>query len=97
MSTTPTQVARPWRATFRTVIQVGIPVMIGLGLVVPQIVAIVLEEAGETMPDEVRVWLLGIAAACVAASAIITRIMAIPQVELLLREWLPRLAADQDE
>lgn len=94
----PTQVQRPWRTTLRTVVQVGIPVLLGLGVVVPQIVQIILDEAGETLPGGVRAALLGVAAVLVAVSAILTRIMAIPQVELLLRRHrlLSWLAAERD-
>ncbi|MEP7739774.1 hypothetical protein ABKW28_19200 [Nocardioides sp. 31GB23] len=92
----PTQVTRPWRATARTVLQVGIPMIIGLGLVVPEIVQIILEESGGAMPASVRAVLLGAAAVVTALAAIITRIMAIPTIEGLLRRHLSGLAADPD-
>jgi hypothetical protein len=96
---TPTQVRRPWRATVRTIIQVGIPAVLALGLVVPEVVRIILEETGDAMPDQLRVILLGISAAVVATAAILTRIMAIPQVEDFLRRHrlLSGLAADKDQ
>lgn len=85
----PTQVRRPWRATLRTIVQVGIPAIIGLGLVVPQVVQAILEETSKrniVIPDNLRLVLLGISAGVVAVAAILTRIMAIPQVEVLLRK-----------
>lgn len=96
---TPTQVRRPWRATVRTIIQVGIPTVIALGLVVPEVVQIVLDEVGNAMPDQLRVILLAISAGVVALAAIIARVMAIPQVEDFLRrhKLLSGLAADKDE
>ena len=48
----------------------------------PQVVEIILEESGETLPASVRGVLLAAAAVFVAVSAALTRIMAIPQVEL---------------
>lgn len=67
-------------------LQVGIPVVLALGLVVPEVVQIVLEEVGArtAVPDWLRVSLLGTAAVVTAASAILARIMAIPLVEALL-------------
>lgn len=83
--TTPTQIRRPGRAVIRTAIQTAIPVVLALGVVVPEIVRIILEEAGETMPDNLRAVLLGISAAVVAVAAIIARVMALPAVEAFLR------------
>lgn len=77
---TPTQVDFPGRAVLRTIVQVGIPAVLLLGVLTPQIVEIILEESGETMPASVQVWLLSISGAITALSAILTRVMAIPQV-----------------
>jgi hypothetical protein len=88
---TPTQVRYPWRTVRRTIVQAGIPAVLTLGLVVPQIVQIILDEAGETMPARLRVWLLGASALVTAAAAVLTRIMAIPAVDRLLASW--RLSA----
>lgn len=96
---TATQVRRPWRATFRTVVQTAIPTVIVLGLVVPQIVDIVLEETGGTMPEGLRAVLLGASAVVVATAGVLTRVMAIPQVEDFLRQhrFLELVAADPDD
>lgn len=93
--TTPTQVRRPWRATLRTAVQAAIPALLVLGIVVPEVVDIILEEAGAAMPERLRVWLLLAAGAVTALSAALARIMAIPQVEQLLQRYqlLKRLAA----
>lgn len=82
---TPTQIRRPGRAVIRTIVQVGIPLILGLGLVVPQIVDIILEESGENLPDSVRVVLLAAAAVMTAIAGILTRVMALPTVEAFLR------------
>lgn len=98
-TSTATQVRRPWRATFRTVVQTAIPTIIVLGLVVPQIVDIVLEETGGTMPEGLRTVLLGASAVVVAAAGVLTRVMAIPQVEAFLRRhrFLELVAAEPDD
>lgn len=77
MATTPTQVARPWRATFRTVFQ-GI---VAFAAVVP----LIMTAAG--IPA------VGWAAIIVAVAGAITRVMALPAVEEFLENYLPFLAA----
>jgi hypothetical protein len=84
---TPTQLRRPWRATVRTFVQTLIPTVLALGVVVPEVVKIVLEETGDAMPDHLRVILLGISAACATTAAVVARVMAIPKVETLLRRF----------
>ena len=81
-----TQTRHPWRAVVRTTLQVGVPVVLALGIVVPEVVQIVLEEIGARadVPDWLRVWLLGTAAVVTGVSAVLARIMAIPQVEAFL-------------
>lgn len=81
-----TQVEYPWKATLRTIVQVGIPAFLTLLVAVPLIIQIVLDEFGETMPDRLRLWLLAAAAFVTALAAAITRIMAIPAVNA----WLSR-------
>lgn len=89
----PTQVRRPWRSTLRTAVQVAIPTLLALGIVVPQVVQIILDEVGEAMPPRLRLALLGISACVVSAAAVVTRVMAIPKVEEFLRRWAPWLSA----
>lgn len=88
-----TQAAHPWRATIRTALATGVPAFASAIYVLPQIIQIILDEigvAGLTLPDEVRLWLLAVAAICTAASAAITRIMAIKKiVELTPRALAP--------
>jgi len=82
-----TQVEHPWRTALRTAVQVGIPALLGLGVVVPEVISIVLEEFGESMPAAVRIWLLGAGALITSAAAVLTRIMAIPAVDAFLTRW----------
>ncbi|MDF9716046.1 hypothetical protein [Nocardioides sp. ChNu-99] len=90
----PTQVRRPWRATARTALQTTLAVVPVLGFVVPEIVSIVLEEAGESMPAGVRAVLLAASAVIVGVASAAARIMAIPQVErFLVRHKLVRALA----
>ena len=92
----PTQGRFSPRAVVRTVLQVGIPAFLTLALVVPQIVDAILEQVGEAAPSWLRSSLLAVAAGVTAAAAIITRVMAIPQVEAFLRsrKFLRWLAAE---
>jgi hypothetical protein len=80
----PSQVARPWRATLRTVLQVGLPAFALLVGVLPEVLAAVLDGMGDTLPDGLRLWLLGAAAAVTALAGTLARIAAIPGVNRLL-------------
>jgi hypothetical protein len=79
--TEPTQVRLPRRATVRTIVQVGIPAMLAL----PFIIDVIVEELGGVLPPGVTAWLVVAGGVVTAVSAAIARIMALPQVELLLR------------
>lgn len=74
----PTQVKFPWRAATRTVFQLGV----GAAAAMPQLV----ESSG--LPD--TAWGVGTA---LAVSAAVTRVMAIPGVDALIRRWVPWLSA----
>lgn len=78
--TTPTQVLRPWRATVRTAFQFIVAFFVLLPFIV--------DATG--LEPEVYPWLGGI----LAVAAGVTRVMALPQVEAFLAQFLPWLAAD---
>lgn len=83
---TPVTVPDIWykaQRVLRTIVSVGIPAFLTFALVLPQII----EALGLPADSEVRLWLLGIAAAVTAVAAAITRIMAIPKVN----EWLTKI------
>ena len=82
-----TQSQYPWKATLRTIVQVGIPALITLVGVLPLIIQAVLDELGEQLPPGVRLWLLGAAALLTSVAAALARVMAIPAVNA----WLTRL------
>ncbi len=81
-----TQVQYPWKATIRTIVQVGIPALIALGVVIPQIIEVILQGFGETLPAEARIWLLGAGVAVTAVAGTLAKIMALP----LVNEWLTK-------
>lgn len=83
-----TQTRHPWRATLRTVVQVGVPAFIALVFVLPEVLRVILDGMGATLPDSVRAWLAGAAAVVTAAGATLTRIMAIPGVDRWLTDHL---------
>lgn len=74
----PTQVQHPWRAVVRTVFQV----VVGIAAAMPTIVA------ASGLPQTVAA--VGLALAVAAA---ITRVMAVPAVNLAIAAWIPWLAA----
>jgi len=82
-----TQVVYPWKAALRTALQVGIPTLVTLGVVIPEVIRIVLEEFGEQMPDSLRLWLIGAAGIVTGAATVLARIMAIPAVNAFLTRF----------
>lgn len=79
-----TQEQHPWKATARTVVQVGVPALLTLGLVLPEVIAITLDGMGGHLPDGVRAWLLGAAAFVTALAGVLARVSAIPAVNRAL-------------
>jgi hypothetical protein len=76
----PTQVRRPWRSTIRTVFQ-G---LVALATLLPFVVSGVYSSEADYPAVVVQV---------LAVSGAITRVMALPQVEVFLRRFAPFLAA----
>lgn len=79
---TPTQVAHPWRATLRTIVQTLVAVSVGIVVLGPPIIDAILFD--QTVPDGMRAALLGVSAVVVAIGGIATRVMSIPGVNDLL-------------
>lgn len=82
MSSTPTQVRRPWRATVRTIFALVVGLATSWSVFV-QVLGL----------DPTWQWV----AIGSAAAGFITRVMADPRVEALLRRFVPWLAADRDD
>jgi ABC-type phosphate transport system permease subunit len=81
---TPTQVAFPWKATLRTVIA-G---MIGAGIVVPLVLAIVQQYLGVYISPQIMGGIIWGSGLLVAISGAVTKIMAIPAVNAWLTKYL---------
>jgi hypothetical protein len=81
----PTQVARPWRATWRTVVQVGIPAAIILVGVLPEVLETIIDGMGDHLPADVRLALLAAAAFITALAGTLARLAAIPRVNDALK------------
>lgn len=93
--TATTQVAHPWRATLRTAFAVGIPAFVGLCLLLPAVLAELANgPLSEYLPPGFIAWLIATAGLITAASAAITRIMAIPGVVDWFRKYLRALSPD---
>jgi len=88
----PTQVARPWRATWRTVVQVGIPAFAILLGILPEVLDEIVAGMGDHLPAGLRAGLAGAAVVITALAGTLARIAAIPKVNEALR--LVRLSAD---
>ncbi|QGZ16916.1 hypothetical protein SEA_LITTLETOKYO_24 [Arthrobacter phage LittleTokyo] len=81
----PTQVAHPWRAMFRTAVEVGVPAFALVLFAGPAVLNILAEELGAVLPPGVIAWLLGAAALLTAVSAALARIAALPRVNEALK------------
>lgn len=83
----PTQVRRPWRATARTIFQA----LLALAVLAPLIAQAVEEATGYNLQG---VPFVAVVLACAAAVA---RVMALSEVEVFLRTFLPFLSAAPKE
>lgn len=93
---TATQVAHPGRATFRTFIAQAVPALLGFLVLLPLLAPVLLswaQDSADVVPAEVTAWIAGFAAYVAAASALITRALAVPGVEAWMRKHIPWLAA----
>ena len=81
----PTQVARPWRATWRTVVQVGIPAFGILLGILPEVLEEIVTGMGDHLPPGLRAGLLGAAVVITALAGTLARIAAIPKVNEALK------------
>ena len=82
----PTKVQDIWfksQRVLRTVVAVGIPAFLSLALVIPQII----EALGLPITSELYGWLVAVAAGVTAVAGAITRVMAIPAVNV----WLTKV------
>lgn len=75
-----TQVAHPGVTVARTVVQTAIPAVLALVVILPLVLQAVVDGMGETLPDGLRLWLLGAAAFVTAVAGTLARIFAIPGV-----------------
>lgn len=81
------QSAFPARATWRTVVQNVISVILTLGVVLPVAVNIAGEQLAAYLPENWLAWAVGGAAFVAAFAAALARIMAIPAVDAALRRF----------
>lgn len=81
MTTTPTQVARPWRTSLRTGAQTFLAVLLALVALAPYV-----QEFVETVaPDSPVVgWIAAAAVVAAALATLITRVMALERVNAVL-------------
>lgn len=77
---TPTQVAHPWKATLRTVVAYVVALVPVLVIAIP----IITDGLGPYLPEGWVAWLLGAAAFLATLVAVVTRLMAVQQVQSFL-------------
>lgn len=80
MQNNATQIQHPWRATIRTVAATVVAVVVALAAALP-----VVEQAmGTYIPDRGRAALLWLGGLMAALSGLVTRLMALPEIDALL-------------
>lgn len=93
----PTQAKYPWKAFWRTALQVGLPAVLSLLGILPVIIQDILDNFGQHLPPAVYAWLAGAAVVITAASATLAKIMARVNVIAWTRKYLPFFAPDNKQ
>lgn len=83
---TPTE---PNKAFWRTALQIGPMAILALVGILPEIIQITVDGLGEHLPENFRVWLLGVAVLLTAVSATIAKVMASARVLEFTRKYAP--------
>jgi len=86
MSHASTEVGNIWfvsQRVLRTIVQTGVPTFIVFAAVLPQII----DALGLPVDNDVRLWLLAVAAGVTAVAGALARVMAVPAVNA----WLVKI------
>lgn len=75
--------------TIRTALASAVSNIFLIVIVAPEIIRVTIEVFDGTMPDNLRLWLLGAAAFLTAVTTLVTRVMAMPIVNNLLSRYTP--------
>lgn len=80
-------------AIIRTVLQnvVSIAIALAIGLITLQETG-QLEEYADILPPQVYLWVTGAAVFCAGVSGLVTKLMYIPEIELLINRYAPFLS-----
>ncbi len=84
-----TPATEPNKAFWRTALQIGPMAILALVGVLPEIIQITVDGFGQHLPENFRVWLLGVAVLLTALSATLAKIMASARVLELTRKYAP--------
>ena len=82
-------------AFWRTILQVGPAAALGLLLLLPAVLQDVLDTFGDSLPRGLYAALVGITAAVTLIAGILAKVMARPDVQRWLAQYLPFFAADK--
>jgi len=91
-----TQAAFPWRAFWRTALQVGPAALVGLVGILPGVIQTILDGFGRHLPPEMYAYLAAAAVVLTAVSATLAKIMARTDVIEWTRKYLPFFAPDKE-
>jgi hypothetical protein len=91
----PTQVQYPWKAFWRTALQVGPQPAVGLLIILPAILQSILDGFGRDLPPEIYVWLVGFTGSITLVASILSKVMARPDVNEWIRKYAPFFAPEK--
>jgi hypothetical protein len=92
---TPTQVRYPWKAFWRTALQVGPVAAVALLGFLPGLLQSILDGFGRDLPPDLYAWLVSFTAGITLTAAIVSRIMAYPGVVDWFRKYAPFFAPEK--
>lgn len=89
-----TQEQYPWKAFWRTALQVGPAAAVGLLLILPSILQSIVDGFGRELPPDIYSALVGVTATLTLVSAILAKVMARPDVIAWTKKYLPFFAPE---
>lgn len=91
----PTQQQYPWKAFWRTILQVGPAAALGLLVILPQLLQEILDFYGHQLPGEIYTALVSVTAALTLVAGIAAKVMANARAIEWFRKYAPFFAPEK--
>lgn len=92
---TPTQQQYPWKAFWRTILQVGPAAALALLVILPEILQDIVDGFGRDLPPDLYGWLVAVTGALTLTAGIVARVMANAKLIAFFRKYAPLFAPDK--